>query len=178
MVVSYTNNYGYTDAYANKGFNTISTNGDGGGNGGSGAFMKMFEEQESEEAKKEKDEEEETSNPLDDLYGTAQYYAGQNVIRDYIDNSLLLNTEQVACTNITQHLALKNNVKETLKFLNIQAAKSMVNSRKHNYNFQTMPQPKPIVQSNTVQQTQTAENENANANFFETNHIKKNFFMG
>jgi len=184
MVVSYTNNYGYTDAYANKGVNTLTTNGDGGGNGGGGAFMKMFEEQESEEAKKEKETPEDTSNPLDDIYNIQQnYYASQNVIRDYIDNSLLLNTEQVACTNITQHLALKNNVKETLKFLNLQAAKSMVNSRKRNYNFHTSPQPKPVLHVNSGQEhlsvSEQQDISSVGENFFNSKSINanKNFFI-
>lgn len=181
MVVSYTNNYGYTDAYANNNVNNLATNGDGGGNGGGGTFMKMFEEQESEEAKKEKETQEDTSNPLDDLYTMPQnYYASHNTIKDYIDNSLLLNTEQVACTNITQHLALKSNVKETLKFLNLQAAKSMVNSRKRNYNFHTSPQPKAALpQQNLIQskiQTNTTPQE---ANFFESKitNPTNNFFI-
>ena len=174
MVVSYTNNYGYTDAYANNNVNNLATNGDGGGNGSGGAFMKMFEEQESEEAKKEKETQEDTSNPLDDLYTMPQnYYASHNTIKDYIDNSLLLNTEQVACTNITQHLALKSNVKETLKFLNLQAAKSMVNSRKRNYNFHALPQ-QNIIQSKI--QTNTTPQE---ANFFESKitNPTNNFFI-
>ncbi|MCD8378199.1 MAG: hypothetical protein LUB59_05370 [Candidatus Gastranaerophilales bacterium] len=170
MVVSYTNNYGYTDAYANKGVNTLSTNADGGGNGGGGAFMKMFEEQESEEAKKEEVQQEENNqpDPLDNLYNLQQnYYASPNVIRDYVDNSLLLNTEQVACTNITQHIALKSNVRETLKFLNLQAAKSMVSSKKRNYNFHTVPQPQPVKNSSSSE-----------ANFFETKVTPtKNFFI-
>ena len=53
MVVSYTNNYGYTDAYANNNVNNLATNGDGGGNGGGGAFMKMFEEHKTKKTKKE-----------------------------------------------------------------------------------------------------------------------------
>lgn len=179
MVVSYTNNYGYTDAYANNNVNNLSTNGDGGGNGGGGAFMKMFEEQESEESKKEKKTQEDTSNPLDTLYSMPQnYYASHNTIKDYIDNSLLLNTEQVACTNITQHLALKSNVKETLKFLNLQAAKSMVNSRKRNYNFHTSPQAKATLPQNNKLQSST-QNTTQEANFFESKitNPTNNFFM-
>lgn len=176
MVVSYTNNYGYTDAYANKGYNNITTNGDGGGNNGGGAFMKMFEDQEAEDSKKEDDTPEESTNPLDNIYGT-QYYTGQNVIRDYIDNSLLLNTEQVACTNLTQHLVLKRNVKETLKFLNLQAAKNMVNSRKYNYNFQTTPQKVSQQQNKMISDKENIESENVN--FFEKSYPNrgKNFFI-
>lgn len=176
MVVSYTNNYGYTDAYANKNINTLTANGDGGGNGGGGAFLKMFEEQESEEAKKDKENDniEDKSNPLDDLYNLPQnYYASSNVIRDYIDNSLLLNTEQVACTNIAQHIALKSNVRETLKFLNLQAAKTMVNSKKRNYNFQTAPKETAVIPNKNLKAA------SQNNNFFETrlNNPAANFFM-
>lgn len=155
MVVSYTSNYSQVDPYSLRN-NQISTNADGGGNGG--AFLKMFEETESEESKSSRDTSVDYVN--DSLY--ADYQASESVIRDYIDNSLLLNTEQVACTNIAQHLALKSNVKETLQFLNTQAAKTMVNSRKRNYDFQS----KPIEKTQSI-----AEN-----NFFKTSSTK-NFFL-
>jgi len=161
MVVSYTNNYGYMDAYnQHKQVNNITTNADGGGNGGGGAFFKMFEEKEAEETKKDTSV---SSNPLDDLYTmNKSYYANQNVIRDYIDNSLLLNTEQVACTNIAQHLALKGNVRDTLKFLNTQAAKTMVNSKKRNYKFEEAPVQESVIPVKTVTQPVS------HPNFFET----------
>ena len=173
MVVSYTNNFGYGDVYANKPINNLTTNADGGGNGGGGAFFKMFEEKESEVNR----DTSVSSNPLDDLYPVQNgYYANENVIRDYIDNSLLLNTEQVACTNITQHLALKGNVKETLQFLNIQAAKNMVNSRKHKYNFKTEKNANTdvnLVRNNMTPTISTGKN------FFEAklNNPSVNFFM-
>lgn len=156
MVVSYTTNYSKVSPYSLKN-NPMSTNADGGGNG-DGAFLKMFEETESEESKSARDTGSDYTN--DSLY--SDYQASESVIRDYIDNSLLLNTEQVACTNIAQHLALKSNVKETLQFLNTQAAKTMVNSRRRNYNYQT----KPAETSQTI-----AEN-----NFFKTASTK-NFFL-
>lgn len=164
MVVSYTNGYGPVDPYSQqKQVNNMTTNADGGGNGGGGTFFKMFEEKESEEAKKDTSV---SSNPLDDLYGMNQnYYASQNVIKDYIDNSLLLNTEQVACTNIAQHLALKGNVRDTLKFLNVQAAKNMVNSKKRNYKFQSIPQAGSI---NPVKPIGSKTSDTPHANFFET----------
>lgn len=173
MVVSYTNNYGFTDVYAHKPANTMSINADGGGNGGGGAFFKMFEEKEAEEVKKDTSV---SSNPLDDLYPVQQgYYANENVIKDYIDNSLLLNTEQVACTNITQHLALKNNVKDTLKFLNLQAAKNMVNSKKRNYAF------KPTATDGLVSSSQPVTNPTITTepNFFERklSNPSVNFFI-
>ncbi len=152
MVVSYTTNYSPVDPYSMRN-NQMSTNADGGGNGG--AFLKMFEETDSEESKTTRDTG--VDYTQDSLY--SDYQASESVIRDYIDNSLLLNTEQVACTNIAQHLALKSNVKETLQFLNTQAAKTMVNSRKRNYNFQSKP----------------VENVPEN-NFFKTS-TTKNFFL-
>lgn len=155
MVVSYTTNYSQVDPYSLRN-NQMSTNADGGGNGG--AFLKMFEETESEDSKATRDMGVDYTN--ESLY--SDYQASESVIRDYIDNSLLLNTEQVACTNIAQHLALKSNVKETLQFLNTQAAKTMVNSRRRNYNFQTKPVEKP---------QSIAEN-----NFFKTSSTK-NFFL-
>ena len=158
MVVSYTTNYSQVDPYGMKNNNQMQTNADGGGN--SGAFLKMFEDTESDDSKTSKETKVEYATDTPSLY--ADYQASESVIRDYIDNSLLLNTEQVACTNIAQHLALKSNVKETLKFLNTQAAKNMVNSRKRNYNFQT----KPVESAKT-----TAEN-----NFFKT-VPNKNFFL-
>ena len=170
MVVSYTNNFGYGDVYAHKPINNLTTNPDGGGNGGGGTFFKMFEEKEAEE----KRDTTISSNPLDDLYPMQNdYYTNENVLRDYIDNSLLLNTEQVACTNITQHLALNNNVKETLQFLNTQAAKNMVNSKKRNYNFKfTTDRPKQST-SNMTSTISTGKN------FFESklNNPSVNFFM-
>ncbi len=174
MVVSYTNNYGYTDAYAHKPINNLTTNADGGGNGGGGMFFKMFNEKEAEEAKRDTSV---SSNPLDDLYPVQpNYYANENVVRDYIDNSLLLNTEQVACTNITQHLALKNTVKDTLKFHNTQAAKSMVNAKKRNYNFKTEgKQNENFFTRKNVSTSPITTSEN----FFETklNNPGVNFFM-
>ncbi|MCM1264994.1 MAG: hypothetical protein NC200_02245 [Candidatus Gastranaerophilales bacterium] len=174
MVVSYTKNYGYTDAYANKNINNLTTNGDGGGNGGGGAFFKMFEEQETEESKKALDKDKDL---VDDIMNMSNgYYPNNNIIRDYIDNSLLLNTEQVACTNITQHIALKSNVRETLKFLNLQAAKSMVNSKKRNYTYQSTPK-----QYTTIPKQNTIENKAVSQtnNFFEAklNNPAQNFFI-
>ena len=157
MVVSYTTNYSQVNPY-NLNHNQISTNADGGGNGG--AFLKMFEETESEDSKTKKNSDIDYTQEPSSLY--TNYQASESVIRDYIDNSLLLNTEQVACTNIAQHLALKSNVKETLQFLNTEAAKVMVNSKKRNYNFQS----KPIQTHNEI-----AEN-----NFFKTTP-SKNFFL-
>ena len=164
MVVSYTNGYGHVDPYSpHKQVNNLTTNADGGGNGGGGAFFKMFEEKEAEETKKDTSV---SSNPLDDLYGMNQnYYANQNVIKDYIDNSLLLNTEQVACTNIAQHLALKGNVRDTLKFLNVQAAKNMVNSKKRNYKYQSVT---PVENVLPTKQTGNNQSDTPHANFFET----------
>lgn len=178
MVVSYTNNYGYTDAYSqHQQINNMTTNADGGGNGGGGAFLKMFEEKEAEETKKDTSI---SSNPLDDLYPQANnYYASENVLRDYIDNSLLLNTEQVACTNIAQHLALKSSVRETLNFLNIQAAKNMVNSRKRNYNYQQGSKIENILPMKKNTTTTPIASTNKGANFFEAkvNDPSVNFFM-
>ena len=176
MVVSYASSHGYIDPYAqqHQHVNNMTTNADGGGNGGGGAFFKMFEEKEAEVERDTSI----SSNPLDDLYPQQNnnFYANENVIRDYIDNSLLLNTEQVACTNITQHLALKSNVQETLKFLNTQAAKTMVNSRKRNYKYQTTPK-----QENTppVKQPIAMDTSITGINFFESNssNPQVNFFM-
>ncbi len=172
MVVSYTNNYGYTDAYANKNINNMTTNGDGGGNGGGGAFFKMFEEQENDD-KKSVDKDPKVVEDIMNL--STGYYPNNNIIKDYIDNSLLLNTEQVACTNITQHIALKSNVRETLKFLNLQAAKSMVNSKKRNYNYQSKPQQQTFIADNNVSMQKMTNS----ANFFENNSSNPNinFFI-
>lgn len=164
MVVSYTNNYGYTDGYnQHHQVNAMKTNADGGGNGGGGMFFKMFENKSAEEAKRDTSI---SSNPLDDLYPQQQnMFASDHVIKDYIDNSLLLNAEQVACTNITQHLALKTNVKETLKFLNVQAAKNMVDSKKRNYKFGNEPK---IQEAFPMKQNSVTSPVSKGANFFET----------
>lgn len=176
MVVSYTNNNFYTDAYANRPVNNMTTNADGGGNGGGGTFFKMFEEKESEEVKKDTSV---SSNPLDDLYPQSKqgFYASENVIKDYIDNSLLLNTEQVACTNITQHLALKNNVKETLKFLNTQAAKVMVNSKKRHYKYQTEPKSENNLSMKVLTGTNFFETGVGEREVKEISNPQVNFFM-
>ena len=178
MVVSYTNGYGHIDPYnQHQPVNTIKTNADGGGNGGGGTFFKMFEEKEAEEAKRDTSI---SSNPLDDLYPQQNLYASEHVIKDYIDNSLLLNTEQVACSNITQHLALKSNVKETLKFLNVQAAKNMVDSKKRNYKYNSENQVEGVL---PMKQSTSSVNTTSGANFFETGigndkpPVQKNFFM-
>lgn len=176
MVVSYTNNYVYTDAYAqHQQISNMATNADGGGNGGGGAFLKMFEEKEAEETKKDTSV---SSNPLDDLYPKNNYYASEHVLKDYIDNSLLINTEQVACSNITQHLALKSSVKETLNFLNIQAAKNMVNSRKRNYKYQQEAKIENVLPMKTKATSPIAVS--SGANFFESkvSNPQVNFFMG
>ena len=170
MVVSYTNNYGYIDPYnQHQQVSNMKTNADGGGNGGGGAFFKMFEDKDKEVQR----DTSVSSNPLDDLYPQNNLYASEHVLKDYIDNSLLLNTEQVACSNITQHLALKTNVKETLKFLNIQAAKSMVDSKKRNYKFGQEPKVTEVL---PMKQNTPVSN---NANFFETglNQPQTNFFI-
>ncbi len=182
MVVSYTNNYGYTDALSRQQVSNFATNADGGGNGGGGAFLKMFEEREAEDMKngeKEVSSAEGSHNPLDDLYKmNSEYYASPNVLNDYINNSLLLNTEQVACSNITQHLALKSSVQDTLKFLNTQAAKDMVNSKRRRYitapnklKKATKPEPVPTITTDNFFETgvgtQSAMN-NPNVNFFMT----------
>lgn len=179
MVVSYTNNYGYTDAYAKQQVGNFATNADGGGNGGGGAFFKMFEEREAEEIKNEKESSSAagSANPLDDLYNMNQgYYASPNVLKDYIDNSLLINTEQVACSNITQHLALKNTVKESLQFLNLQAAKSMVASKKRPTKYQSSPKIESVL---PTKQTTSQIATSGHANFFEAkvNNPQINFFM-
>jgi len=179
MVVSYTNNYGYTDSYAKQQVGNFATNADGGGNGGGGAFFKMFEEREAEDIKNNEKELSSAAgsvNPLDDLYKmNSNYYASPNVLKDYIDNSLLINTEQVACTNITQHLALKNNVKETLQFLNIQAAKKMVNSKNRNKKYTTSPG----YETNLDTKEALSQSMITTDNFFElnANNPKINFFM-
>ena len=180
MVVSYTNNYGYTDAYARQPVNNMTTNPDGGGNGGGGAFFKMFEEKEAEEINKngkEASSADSSHDPLDDLYKMGKgYYASPNVLKDYIDNSMLINTEQVACTNITQHLALKNTVKESLNFLNIQAAKNMVATRKNKFN---KIQTNTVENATAVTKPTTLNTVSSNANFFENrvNDPHVNFFM-
>jgi hypothetical protein len=133
----------------------------------------MFEEKETKEVPKDTSV---SSNPLDDLYPRQNLYASEHVLKDYIDNSLLLNAEQVACSNITQHLALKNNVKETLKFLNIQAAKSMVDSKKRNYKFGQEPKVSNVL---SMKQNLSVQQSEGHANFFETglNNPQQNFFL-
>ena len=170
MVVSYTNNYGYTNPYAQQPSMTVT---DGGGNGGGGAFFKMFEDKENEDKKTTS-----SNDVIDDIMNSqSNYYASNNTIKDYIDNSLLLNTEQVACTNITQHIALKSNVRETLQFLNLQAAKTMVNSKKRNYEHQTQP----ILKTNTLPKKAVTTNNTVTTteNFFvnKLNRPTRNFFM-
>ena len=54
----------------------------------------------------------------------------RSAIRDYLDNFLLINAEQVACSNMTQHLIKSDELKETLGFLNTEAAKTIFKGKK------------------------------------------------
>lgn len=93
----------------------------------------------------------------------------QSTINDYIDNFLLINAEQVACSNMTQHLIKSNELKETLGFLNMQAAKTMfVGKKRPNFeDNKRMPQFKTVTENHKL------------TNFFSTgiDGSTNNFFM-
>lgn len=96
-------------------------------------------------------------------------------ISDYIDNYLLINAEQVACTNMTQHLIKSDELKETLGFLNTQAAKTMFEGRKR----PDFSAAKRIPQFKTGMLTTRPINHNHTQNFFSTgiDGSTNNFFM-
>ena len=117
----YTNNYIPQERYAIKENSSQYTNAD---TEGHPSFFEEFAQDTDNKQTVVSDVE--TENSLADYYTSPSF----SKINDYMDNFLLLNAEQVACANMTQHLIRSDELKETLGFLNTQAAKNMFVGRK------------------------------------------------
>lgn len=120
----YSNSYIPREKYAikdNSQFNNTDAD-------GHGSFLDEFVQDDSEKKLKStlsKNESDLSDNSLMDYT-----IPSRATIHDYIDNFLLINAEQVACTNMTSHLIRSEELKETLGFLNTQAAKTMFQGKK------------------------------------------------
>jgi len=165
----YSNNFIHQDKYAIK-ENVSSSNKDG-DNGGHGSFLDEFDKEESEErrvkAQLEREDNESIHTSVPEFYSTHSRAA----INDYMDNFLLINAEQVACTNMTQHLIRSDELKKTLGFLNTKASEQAFASKKRP-NFEDT---KKIPQFKLNQLTSNPNN------FFSTgidSSTNNNFFIG
>ncbi len=126
MTLGVTNNFIPRDTYSIKDSGSNSSNSDSEGHG---SFLEEFNQEESEE-RRIKAEFEREDGPLQEIPSMDYMMPSHATINDYMDNFLLLNAEQVACSNMTQHLIKSDNLKETLGFLNNQAAKTMLANKK------------------------------------------------
>lgn len=123
----YSNNYIH-DKYAVKDNASFSNNEKE--NDSHSSFYDEFSKEESDErrAKAQLDREdranEHTSEP--------EFYSSHpaSTIHDYLDNFLLINAEQVACSNMTQHLIRSDKLKVTLGFLNTKASEQVFAAKK------------------------------------------------
>ncbi len=121
----YSNNFISHDKYAIK-ENSTNSNAD---TNGHSSFLEEFVQDEAKEKRLQSALEREEKQVED--YSTSYYMTpSHSKISDYIDNYLLINAEQVACTNMTQHLIRTDELKDTLGFLNTQAAKTMFQGKK------------------------------------------------
>ncbi len=160
----YSNNFIPREKYAVKD-STQNTNADADGHS---SFLEEFVQDEAKE-KRLKSALEREEKQVED-YSTPDYLIPSHAkISDYIDNYLLINAEQVACTNMTQHLIKSDELKETLGFLNTQAAKTMFENKKRP-NFE---------ESRRMPQFKTGMLTSRPANFFSTgiDGSTNNFFM-
>ena len=162
----YSNNYIPREKYAIKD-NTANTHTDADGHS---SFLEEFVQDEAAE-KRLKTALEREEKQVEDI--PVEYtIPSHSKISDYIDNYLLINAEQVACTNMTQHLIKSDELKETLGFLNTQAAKTMFEGKKRPNFAET----KRIPQFKTSMLTSRPVHPN---NFFSTgiDGSTNNFFM-
>lgn len=157
----YTNNYVPREKYAIKD-NSQFTNTDSEGHS---SFLEEFVQEDAAE-KRLKSALEREEKQVEDAVPMDYTMPSHSTISDYIDNFLLINAEQVACTNMTSHLIRSDELKETLGFLNTQAAKTMFKGKKKP-EFKTTPQFK-------INMLTTKHN-----NFFSTgiDSSTNNFFM-
>ncbi len=121
----YSNNFIPREKYAIK----DSTNSGSMDKEGQNSFLEEFAKDEASEKRLKSDLEREEKQVEDVNIGNYTM-PSHSTISDYIDNFLLINAEQVACTNMTQHLIKSDELKETLGFLNNEAAKTMFQGRK------------------------------------------------
>lgn len=138
----YSNNFVSHDKYAIK-ENSANSNSD---TNGHSSFLEEFVQDEAQEKRLQSALEREEKQ-VEEYNGPDYTIPSHSKIADYIDNYLLINAEQVACTNMTQHLIRTDELKDTLGFLNTQAAKNMFQGRKRP-NFEAnkrIPQFKPTM---------------------------------
>ena len=121
----YSNNYIPREKYAIK----DSTANSGMEKDGQNSFLEEFSKDEAAE-KRIKSTLEREEKKLEEADVSAYTMPSQSAIRDYLDNFLLINAEQVACSNMTQHLIKSDELKETLGFLNTEAAKTIFKGKK------------------------------------------------
>lgn len=121
----YSNNFIPRDKYAIK----DSTSSGSMDKEGQNSFLDEFAKDEATEKRLKSDLEREEKQ-VEDADLTNYTIPSHSTISDYIDNFLLINAEQVACSNMTQHLIKSDELKETLGFLNTEAAKTMFQGRK------------------------------------------------
>lgn len=157
----YSNNYIPREKYAIKDSNQFANT----DSEGHSSFLEEFVQEENTE-KKLKSALEREEKQIEDSQLMDYTIPSHSTISDYIDNFLLINAEQVACSNMTSHLIRSDELKETLGFLNTQAAKTMFKGRKKP-DFKTTPQFK-------INMLTTKQN-----NFFSTgiDSSTNNFFM-
>lgn len=131
----YSNNFIPRDKYAIKD-NASSSGMD---KDGQGSFLEEFVKDETDKRLKTDLDREEKQ--LEDTGLESYTMPSRSAIHDYIDNFLLINAEQVACSNMTQHLIKSDELKVTLGFLNTEAAKNMFQGRKRpNFDEKQIPQ--------------------------------------
>lgn len=161
----YSNNFISRDKYTIK----DSTHSNGADADGHNSFLEEFIQDEPEKKLKTPLDKEES--PLID-YSIPSH----STISDYIDNFLLINAEQVACTNMTSHLIRSDELKETLGFLNTQAAKTMFKGKKRpNFNENNKTQQYKI----NMLTTRATNLQQQTKNFFSTgiDASTNNFFI-
>lgn len=160
----YSNNFVSRDKYAIKD-NTSNSNTD---TNGHSSFLEEFVQDEAKEKRLQAALDREEKQVEE--YSLPDYtIPSHSKISDYIDNYLLINAEQVACTNMTQHLIRTEDLKETLGFLNTQAAKTMFEGKKRP-NFE---------ENKRLPQFKTSMLTSKPSNFFSTgiDASTNNFFM-
>lgn len=159
----YSNNFIPREKYAIKDSTGSSTMDKEGQN----SFLEEFAKDDSTEKRLKSDLEREEKQLEDKDVSTYSIPSYSN-ISNYIDNFLLINAEQVACSNMTQHLIKSDELKETLGFLNTEAAKTMFQGKKRpEFKDKQIPQFKTnLLASRAKNFFSTGIDSSTNNNFF------------
>lgn len=145
---------------------------------GHNSFLDEFEKEETDEKrikaqldKEDEKDKEKTYTSEPDFYSTHS----RSTINDYLDNFLLINAEQVACSNMTQQLIRSDELKKTLGFLNTKASEQAFAGKKRP-KFESAKQ----IPQFKATQTATLPTQSSPTNFFSTgiDASTNNFFMG